>query len=64
MPLIEVRALESRITDETATALIARLTEALGDVLGAAAAEQTWVVVEGVPAGRWGSAGKPLTPPR
>ena len=60
MPLIEVRALDRRSDDDTSARLIARLTEALGDVLGEDAAAQTWVVVDGVPATRWGVAGTPL----
>lgn len=59
MPLIEVKAFEGRFDDpQAAERLIAGLTDALCDVLGEGAREETWVVLEGVEPSRWGFAGK------
>lgn len=59
MPLIEVKAFERRFEDpDAAEHLIAALTDALCDVFGEEAREETWVVLEGVAPSRWGFAGK------
>jgi 4-oxalocrotonate tautomerase len=60
VPYIEVKALERRIDDASAKRVIEALTDALCDALGEEIRAQTWVVVEGVPGGRWGIAGEPL----
>ncbi|GHJ98959.1 hypothetical protein SY2F82_07570 [Streptomyces sp. Y2F8-2] len=59
MPFINVKLYEDRLDERTEAALIARLTEAVGDVFGPGAAEQTWIAVQGVPRRRWGIGGKP-----
>jgi 4-oxalocrotonate tautomerase len=59
MPLIEVKALERRFEDpQTAEFLIAKLTDALCDVYGEELREETWVVLEGIEASRWGFGSK------
>jgi 4-oxalocrotonate tautomerase len=57
MPLIEVKTFAHRLDDRTVNLLVGRLTDALCSVVGEGARSQTWVVVEGVPAERWGIAG-------
>jgi 4-oxalocrotonate tautomerase len=59
MPLIDVKMYEGRLTPDNEGELIAALTEAVGRVLGEAAREQTWVVLQEVPPARWGIAGSP-----
>ncbi len=59
MPLIEVKALEHRFEDQDkAEQLIARLTDAMVEVYGEAAREQTWVILTGVPKTKWGFGGQ------
>lgn len=59
MPLIEVKAFDRRFEDpETTERLIAGLTDALCEVFGEDARDETWVVVEGVEPSNWGFAGK------
>jgi 4-oxalocrotonate tautomerase len=58
MPLIEVKTYEHRLADDAvAQDLAAALTDALCSVVGEQAREQTWVIIEGVPAKRWAIAG-------
>ena len=62
MPLIEVKATERRFDDPAANdRLIAALTDAACQVFGEEARSQIWVVLQGIPATRWGIAGKPLS---
>jgi len=62
MPLIEVKAVDRRFDDPaTNERLIATLTDAACQVWGEEARSQIWVVLEGVPAARWGIGGKPLS---
>ncbi|BBB00117.1 hypothetical protein RVR_7029 [Actinacidiphila reveromycinica] len=63
MPLIDVKLYEGRLDGETETELITRLTDAVVEVFGESARGGTWVVLQEVPATRWGIAGKPGTPP-
>lgn len=64
MPYIEVKAVDRRFEDpEVAGRLIAALTDAACTVFGEEARGSIWVVVEGVPASRWGVGGKPLGGP-
>ncbi|MEU1037784.1 4-oxalocrotonate tautomerase family protein [Streptomyces sp. NPDC005551] len=63
MPLIDVKLYEGRLDGQTETELIARLTDAVVEVFGESARAATWVVLQDVPATRWGIAGKPGTPP-
>jgi 4-oxalocrotonate tautomerase len=59
MPIIEVKAFERRFEDQDAAErLIARLTDALCEVLGEELRDETWVVLEGVAPTRWGFAGR------
>lgn len=59
MPLIEVKAFERRFDDpEAGERLIAALTDALCEVFGEEAREETWVVLEGVEPARWGFGGR------
>lgn len=61
MPFIEVKAIDERFEDpETAKRLIAKLTDAACEVFGEGARPQIWVVVDGVPASRFGVGGEPL----
>ena len=59
MPLIEVKMFDRRVDDDSARRVITALTDALSDALGADVRDQTWVLVEGVPAARWGINGVP-----
>ena len=59
MPLIEVKLYEGRLRDGADARLIAALTDAVAQVLGDAAKEQTWVTLQEVPRNHWGIAGKP-----
>ena len=62
MPLIEVKAVDRRFGDPAMNErLIAALTDAACEVFGEEARPQIWVVLEGVPATRWGIGGKSLS---
>ena len=62
MPLIEVKAVDRRFADPAVSErLIAALTDAFCQVYGEEVRAQTWVVLEGVPAERWGIGGAPLS---
>ncbi|MEV7230830.1 MULTISPECIES: 4-oxalocrotonate tautomerase family protein [Polymorphospora] len=63
MPFIDVRIFEERLTPAVERALVARLTDAVADVLGSDVRAQTWVVLTGAPATRWGVGGVQGTPP-
>jgi 4-oxalocrotonate tautomerase len=59
MPIIEVKAFERRFEDPgTSAELIAKLTDALCAVHGEEVRDETWVVLTGVEASRWGFGGK------
>ncbi|MGH2953535.1 MAG: tautomerase family protein [Solirubrobacterales bacterium] len=59
MPLIEVKAFERRFEDpQAAERLIAKLTDALCEVYGEELRDETWVLLEGVEASRWGFGGE------
>jgi len=61
VPLIEVKAVYRRFDAEgAAERLISALTDAACQVFGEDARPQIWVVLEGVPAARFGVAGRPL----
>lgn len=58
MPIIEVKAFEHRFDDEAANAeLVARFTQVIRETFGDAAAEETWVILEGVAPKQWGFGG-------
>ncbi|MDG4782322.1 4-oxalocrotonate tautomerase family protein [Micromonospora sp. WMMD961] len=63
MPFIDVRIFEERLTPPVQEALIARLTDAVSEVLGPAVRDQTWIVLTGAPAQRWGVGGVRGTSP-
>ena len=59
MPLIEVKLYDHRVNDETAKAIVEKLTDALCDAVtqDQAFRDAIMVVVEGVPRQHWGTAG-------
>jgi 4-oxalocrotonate tautomerase len=59
MPLIEVKLYDRRINDEVVPEVIARLTDAICEVIGEGIREHTWVLVEGLSPKQWGIGGKP-----
>ena len=61
MPLITVRTLEGLLTPAQKKAMIERVTEAALSVEGEGYRPVTWVIVEEVPSGAWGIAGRALT---
>lgn len=62
MPLIEMKAVASRLEDpKVCERLVAALTDAACGVLGEETRPAIWVVISGVPAERWGVGGKPLS---
>ncbi|MFV2085529.1 tautomerase family protein [Micromonospora sp. LOL_021] len=63
MPFIDVRIFEERLTPAVQEALVTRLSDAVGEVLGEDARAQTWVVLTAAPADRWGIGGVPAKPP-
>ncbi|MEY9485616.1 4-oxalocrotonate tautomerase [Streptomyces calvus] len=63
MPLIDVKLYEGRLDGDTETELIAKLTDAVAEVFGDTARASTWIVLQEVPATRWGIAGEPGKPP-
>jgi 4-oxalocrotonate tautomerase len=61
MPLVNFKAIEGVITPEQKCELITKLTDAVASVYGEGIRQVTWVVIEDVPSGEWGIAGKPAT---
>jgi 4-oxalocrotonate tautomerase len=59
MPLVNFKAIEGVITPEQKRELITKLTDAVASVYGEGIRQVTWVVIEDVPSGEWGIAGKP-----
>lgn len=59
MPFIDVRIFEERLTPEASDALIAELTDAVARALGESFRDNTWIVLIGAPAARWGVGGRP-----
>lgn len=64
MPLVSFKAIEGVITPEQKRELITKLTDAVASVYGEGIRQVTWVVIEDVPSGEWGIAGKPANPRR
>ncbi|RSM76855.1 hypothetical protein DL991_22375 [Amycolatopsis sp. WAC 01375] len=62
MPYIHVQILENRLTEETEPKLIAAITDAVVETYGEDIREHVWVVLDPVPAHRWGLGGKPAAP--
>ena len=61
MPLITVRTLEGLLTPAQKKAMIERVTDAALSVEGEAFRTVAWVIIEEIPSGAWGMAGKALT---
>ena len=61
MPIVNFKAIEGVITPEQKRELITKLTDAVASVYGEGIRQVTWVVIEDVPSGEWGIAGKPAT---
>jgi 4-oxalocrotonate tautomerase len=61
MPLITVRTLEGLLSPAQKQAMIERVTEAALSVEGEAYRPVAWVIIEEVPSGSWGMAGRTLT---
>jgi 4-oxalocrotonate tautomerase len=59
MPLIEVKLYDRRINDEVVPEVIAKLTDAICEVIGEDIRSHTWVLVEGLSPKQWGVGGKP-----
>ena len=59
MPLIEVKLYDRRINDEVVPEVIAKLTDAICEVIGEDIRSHTWVLVEGLSPKQWGIGGKP-----
>ena len=62
MPIVNFKAIEGVITSEQKRELITKLTDAVASVYGEGIRQVTWVVIEDVPSGEWGIAGKPAPP--
>jgi 4-oxalocrotonate tautomerase family enzyme len=58
MPWVDVKLYDTRVTDESVPKIIEAMTKALAESSGASP-EHIQVIVQGVPATRWGIAGKP-----
>jgi 4-oxalocrotonate tautomerase len=61
MPIVNFKTIEGVITPEQKRELITKLTDAVASVYGEGIRQVTWVVIEDVPSGEWGIAGKPAT---
>lgn len=59
MPLIEVKLYDRRINDEVVPEVIAKMTDAICDVIGEDIREHVWVLVEALSPKQWGIGGKP-----
>jgi 4-oxalocrotonate tautomerase len=59
MPLIQVKLYDHRLEDETvAPRIVSALTNALASVVGESVRDGTWVILDTVPPGHWGIAGR------
>lgn len=59
MPLVTVKVFEDRLDDAAFSArLTTALTEAVVEVCGESARDNTWVVIEGIPREQWSFGGK------
>jgi 4-oxalocrotonate tautomerase family enzyme len=59
MPWIDVKLFDTRVTEESVPKIIEALTKALAESSGASP-DHIHVLVQGVPARQWGTAGQPL----
>jgi len=58
MPWIDVKLFDTRVTEESVPKIIEALTKALAESSGASP-DHIHVLVQGVPARQWGTAGQP-----
>jgi 4-oxalocrotonate tautomerase len=58
MPIVTTKLFEGRLDAENEPRLVAALTDAVVEVFGEEIRDKTWVVLEEVPASRWGFGGK------
>ncbi|MFI1917103.1 4-oxalocrotonate tautomerase family protein [Nocardia sp. NPDC020380] len=61
MPFINVKILEKRIDPQHKDLLIAKLTDAVVETYGEEIRDHVWIVLEPIPAERWGIGGKPVS---
>jgi 4-oxalocrotonate tautomerase len=59
MPWIDVKLFDTRVTEDSVPRIIEALTSALAESSGASP-DHIHVLVQGIPAPQWGTAGKPL----
>jgi len=60
MPLVQIKVFEDEVTPEQSNALIARVTDVIGEVLSDKLRPHTWVVIEEIRSGHWGIGGSSL----
>ncbi|ALG10396.1 tautomerase family protein [Kibdelosporangium phytohabitans] len=61
MPLVTVHLWEELLDTDMETTVIARMTDAVVEVLGEQARSFVTVVVKGIPQRRWGTGGQPAS---
>jgi 4-oxalocrotonate tautomerase len=61
MPLVNVKLIEGVFTPEQKRQMIHRLTDAMVSIEGENMRSFTWVVIEEIRSGDWGTGGNPLT---
>ncbi len=59
MPLVQVKLYDTRVTEELAAQLIAKMTDVVCELTSEEMRPHTWVLVEGIPAKQWGVSGQP-----
>jgi len=61
MPLIDIQVMEGVFTDEEKGSMIAKVSDAFGEVVGDTLRDATSIRVHEVKSGSWGYGGKPMT---
>ena len=61
MPLIQVRVIEGVFSEAQKRQIILKLTDAMVSIEGENMRPVTWVIVEEIKSGDWGTGGKALT---
>lgn len=61
MPLVQIKGIQSLLTQPQREDLIRKVTDAVVSVEGEGLRPVTWVLLEEVPSGAWGVGGKALT---
>lgn len=64
MPFIDVKLYQGRLNERTEQELITRITDAVVGVFGEEVRKDTWIVLNEVPAPRWGIGGRRGSPPQ